>query len=64
MRYEYLEQDYKFICNKLGFEYKELVNFRRDSAPRANYRDYYDDESISIVNQRFWKDINLLGYRF
>ena len=34
------------------------------SSSRKNYREYYDDELIKVVEELYEKDLNLFGYEY
>lgn len=60
-RLETINDDFSFICNKLGLS---------ASLPKVNvsnilpYQEFYDSEDRELVAKVFAKDINLLGYSF
>ncbi len=60
-RFEHLHDDFAEICRHLQLPCR-LEHHNRSS--HADYREYYDDESIEIVRQAFREDIELFGYTF
>lgn len=60
-RYEQLEDDFRSICSRIGIS---------THLPRLNvskmkpYRDYYNKETIELVQRTFAPDIELFGYSF
>lgn len=63
-RYERLEQDFSEACSRIGIPAPALPHRRQASDRSADYRRYYDDESATLVADRFAPDIEQLGYRF
>jgi hypothetical protein len=61
---ENLENDFAFICRKIGFEPKELLNVNPTTVKNKHYSLYYDDESIDLVASRYAVDIEQYGYHF
>jgi len=62
-RFESLEVDMQRVCTEIGIAMVKLPVVNR-SGHRTPYRDYYDDETIKIVADRFATDIKLFGYEF
>ncbi len=67
-RFENLEEDWDFISQKIGSKEK-LLHMRRgilcdENVYPVDYREYYDDETIEIVGQRYKDDINFFNYEF
>jgi len=67
-RFENLEEDWDFISQKIGSKEK-LLHMRRgilsdENVYPVDYREYYDDETIEIVCQRYKDDINFFNYEF
>jgi hypothetical protein len=60
-RYESLENDFAWICRRLGVE-AELTH--RNKSRHDDYRRYYDDASRDFVADRWQRDIELFGYTF
>lgn len=65
-RYETLNKDLLFICNKLGIPWdgrltKEFGKFRAD---KSSYRQYYDNNTKNLVGTLFRKEIDFFGYKF
>lgn len=60
-RYENIQNDFKFICNKLHTPLK-LDN--RMKTVHRHYTEYYDNETRDIVAQKYAKDIEYFGYKF
>lgn len=58
---ENIEQDFKFVCNKLGCPYT-LKHIR--ASKHNYYTKCYTDETKEIVERVYQKDIELLGYKY
>mgnify|MGYP005810094249 CR=1 FL=1 len=62
-RYERLQEDFSFVCAKVGLKAIPLPEKRR-AKDRASYQGYYDDESARWVAERYARDIEVFGYTF
>lgn len=62
IRFERLQQDFDQLCDILGIERHHLP--MRNQSDVLPYPDYYDDELIQIVGNRFFEDVSLFGYEF
>ncbi len=60
--FENLEKDFNEVCRILG-EKKELPH-KNKSLKRKNYRDYYDEETKKLVEERYKTDLKRFGYKF
>jgi len=63
-RYENLVEDFGYICDKIGLKETQLPSVKAGYRDKKHYSMYYDEETKSIVNNFFNKDINLFGYDF
>jgi hypothetical protein len=63
-KYENLNQDYNIICNKIGINPPELGFQKSGFRDKTHYSEYYNEESIRIIEQYFKKDLELFGYKF
>lgn len=64
-RYESLIDDLRGIMARLGLPMGgELPSAKADIRPRVGYRDYYDEESRSLVESWYPGEIALLGHSF
>jgi hypothetical protein len=61
-RFENLEKDVKFICNRLGVKYENFPF--ENKMNRTKYTDYYDNETANIVYNLFKKDIENFNYKY
>lgn len=62
IRFEELESDFSELCKKLGIPAKRIPH--RNASKRAHYSEYYDNELIDAVAERFSEEIELGQYRF
>ena len=53
--------DFDTISRKIGVAAKLE---KRNSVSRLNYRSYYNDETMAIVNKVYRRDIELFNYEF
>ena len=62
-RYESLQADFDTCCQRIGIPTIALPH-RRQASDRAEYRQYYDQETQALVAERFAADIETFGYVF
>lgn len=62
-RFENLENEWDFICEKLGTNIK-LPHRNKNNRKDKHYRDYYNDETKDFVSQTYKKDLEIFGYEF
>jgi hypothetical protein len=55
---------YKLEDYETNTEAQSFFNFEGFKLKMYNYTDYYDDECLSIINEVYKKDFELLGYIF
>lgn len=63
-RFENLKKDYLKICGEIGIKTSQKLPHRRKSSRKKDYREYYDEETKKLVQERYKKDIELFGYSF
>lgn len=73
-RFENIENEYRFICKKIGLDNLELPHLNHDGhysgeekthdVKKIHYSNYYNDELIDIVYERCKQDILTFNYDF
>ena len=63
-RYESLEDDFQFICERIGVPHLTLPHKRKASDRADDYRSYYSDQTAALVSEHFRRDIEAFGYSF
>lgn len=61
-KFENLQEDFDFICKKIGEPKKKLGHFNKTK--HENYKSYYNGETREIIAQKYAKDIEYFGYKF
>lgn len=62
-RLETINEDMEYICEKNNIEYSQPIK-KINSSNRGNYKEYYNSETIKIIEKRFEQDLNLFPYDF
>jgi hypothetical protein len=62
VRYENIQADFSQVCDLLGLPRSSLPH--RNKSQREAYSQYYDDESVAAVMEKFKEEIALFGYSF
>lgn len=60
---ETLDEDWKYISNKIGVKYKEMPVVGASKRDR-DYRKYYNEDTREIVCEMFKEDIEMFDYEF
>ncbi|MGB0955723.1 MAG: sulfotransferase, partial [Panacagrimonas sp.] len=63
-RYEHLQEDWEYICMRLGINPPALPHKRQATDRKKDYRSYYTDDLAQLVGDFFRRDVEMLGYRF
>jgi len=63
-RFENINDDWKIVCEKIGINEPLPYANKNQNKPKADYRTYYNDETIEIVRKKFERDIELFDYSF
>lgn len=61
-RVEFITKDFSYLCKKLGIP--QLAIERHNISIHDDYRKYYNDSAIKKVEDFFYTDIALFGYKF
>lgn len=61
-RFENLREDYLSVCKELDIPCGKLRHVNKTN--HKHYTEYYDNETISIVEKKFQEDIDNFGYSF
>ena len=61
-RFENLQSHFDGLCKKLGLESQVLKN--ENATEHKHYSEYYDEQSVSAISDKYSEDIKLLGYEF
>lgn len=61
-RYESLQKDFDFVCDRLGFFRIRLPHYNRTR--HAHYSSYYSEETRQIVGELYREDVEMFGYTF
>ena len=62
VKLEWLDDDWPDLADKLGISLRDIQ--RANVSTKHDFRDYYDNESIDIVNVLYKKDIKLFKYSY
>jgi len=62
-KFENLDDEWDFICEKLGTKIK-IPHRNKHSRDYKHYRDYYDDETKEFILKTYKKDLETFGYEF
>lgn len=58
-RFENLKEDYAWISNKLNIT-NPLIH--KNVSAHGQYKQYYNKQTLAIVNKVYWKDFEVFGY--
>jgi hypothetical protein len=58
---ENIEQDFQHICKKLGIESTLL---HKNKSFHKDYRSYYNDKTVAMIEEHFKEDIEFFDYTF
>jgi hypothetical protein len=63
-RLETIDSDMEFLSNKLDLDVQFVPRINITNENNESYKDYYDDETRKIIEDRFRMDIEAFGYDF
>lgn len=61
-KFENLENDFQTVLNKIGFQKIIHKNKFKNKRNKANYKDFYNQESLDIVNKIYENDFIFFNY--
>jgi len=61
-KFENLQKDFNSVSQKIGFPVKQLPHLLK--ADHTNYRAYYTQKTIELVQQRYAQDLEIFQYDF
>ncbi len=61
---ESIDKDFGIVGKRLNMPVDKLPHLMRSRKRKLDYRNYYTNETIALVANRYRKDIELLGYTF
>ena len=63
-KFEHLNDDFQKICDTIGCD-NNLKGIHENSSKRkSDYREYYDDEAIEIIESMYKEDLECFNYEF
>ena len=65
IKYEDLNKELSFVFNKLGIPFDDKLKiFKKKNNKRKNYKNFFDNNEQKLINEIFWKDIEMFDYSY
>jgi len=65
IKYENLNKELSVVFNKLDISFGgKLEIFKKKNKREKNYKKFYDNKSKKLIEEIFWKEIEMFGYKF
>lgn len=61
-RFETLQEDFKYVCDTIGFPWKNLPELMKSS--HHCYKDHYCKKTIRLIEERYHEDLRRFNYSF
>ena len=61
-KFENLQEDWNYICDKIGVKNKQLSH--RKKATKVDYDNYYNGDNKEVIAKLWKKDIDTFGYKY
>ncbi len=61
-KFENLNDDWRFVCEQINIPFSPLPHLNRNK--QVDYRNYYSDDEITLVEKLWKRDIETFNYRF
>lgn len=63
-KFENLNNDFNFICKKIGIKFQELPITNKNINKNKHYTEYHNNNTRQIIAENFSKHIEYFGYKF
>ena len=63
-KFEHLNDDFQKICDTIGCDNNLKGIHENPSKRKSDYREYYDDEAIEIIESMYKEDLECFNYEF
>ena len=65
IKYEDLNKELSLVFNKIGIPFDgKLKIFKKKSNRNKNYKEFFDKNASKIIEEIYWKDIEMFNYSF